>query len=86
MKVKFIERQIFEQSQCLDDLVNWLGSFGMRTVDRLFKGSSGKEIRIDPTGRMVPDGMKESCAPLGTDPDTFSSHSLRKVETMAVNR
>ena len=58
----------------------------MRTVDRLFtrycRGDGGKETRKELTGRMIRDGIKESCTLEGLDPDYFPSHSLRKGATM----
>ena len=82
VKSKFIGRRSVEESQFLDDLVEWLRLSGARTVDRLFtrysRGIGGKETRKELTGRMIRDGIKESCT---LDPDYFSSHSLRKGAT-----
>ena len=73
MNSKFIGRRSVEESQFLVDLVEWLGLSGVRTVDRLFtrysRGNGGKEIRKELTGRMIRDGMKESCTLEGLDPD-----------------
>ena len=84
-KSKFIGRRSVEESQFLDNLVAWLRLSGVRTVDRLFTrysgGDGGKETRKELTGRMIRDGIKESCTLEGLDPDYFSSHSLRKGAT-----
>ena len=85
VKSKFIGRRSVEKSQFLDDLVEWLRQSGVRTVGRLFtrysRGNGGKETRKELTGRMIRDGIKESCILEGLDPDYFHSHSLRKGAT-----
>ena len=85
MKSKIIGPRSVEESQFLDDLVEWLRLSGVRTVDRLFtrysRGNGGKETRKELTGRMIRDGIEESCTTEGLDPDYFLFYSLRKGAT-----
>ena len=85
VKAKFIGRRSVEESQFLDDLVEWTKLSKVKVGDRLFTrysvGINGKMTRKELTSRMIRDGIKESCTLEGLDSNYFSSHSLRKGAT-----
>ena len=77
---KLISRRSPEESQFLDDTVEWLSCARVQTDDRLFTYRTGAtpQLKRELTGRMVRDILKATCVVEDLDPEFFSSHSLRK--------
>ena len=85
MKMKLIGRRTAEESQFLDDLVNWVTHSGVAESDRLFTRYTelkcGTRSRKLLNARMVRDEIKRTCVLEGLPAEHFSSHSLRKAAT-----
>ena len=79
-KSKCIGRRSTEESQWLDDLVEWIVKADPAGTDPLFSRPSERPpgSRKCLTGKMVRTAVKDAVASAGLPPMFFSGHSLRK--------
>lgn len=82
-KKKVIGRRSPEESQWLDDLIEWLSNAKVKADDQIFtryksKTLGGKVFMKRLSAEMVRLGVKDMALAAGLPPDRFSSHSLRK--------
>jgi hypothetical protein len=79
-KTKCIGRRSFEESQWLDDVIQWTVKADLTGSDPLFSRPSNRPpgSRKFLTGKMVRTAVKDAVASVGLPPIFFSGHSLRK--------
>ena len=82
-KKKIIGRRSDEESQWLNDLVEWLSRSKLKAEDQIFsryqaKTAGGKVQRKCLTAGMIRKAVKEMATVAGLPAERFSSHSLRK--------
>lgn len=78
VKPKVIGRRSPEESQFLDDLLEFVMRSGAHGRDELFSHiqADGKKVAL--RGKSIREELKKACALHGLPPSYFSSHSLRK--------
>jgi hypothetical protein len=78
VKPKLISRMSTDESQFIDDLVEFMTRSGALGEDELFsyRNVSGKKIVL--RSRTIREDLKEECKAHGLPPNFFSSHSYRK--------
>ena len=78
VKPKIVGRRSVEESQFLDDLMDFLAHSGTEGKDELFSSRSEASAVVRLRSKDVRDALKNTCETNGLDPTYFSSHSLRK--------
>ena len=78
VKPKIIGRRSVEESNFLDDLIDFMTHSGITGKDELFSFRCTSSTLVKLRSRDVRDALKDMCEKNGLDPDYFSSHSLRK--------
>lgn len=78
VKPKSISRKSADESQFIDDLVDFMTRSGALGEDELFsyRNASGKKIVL--RSRTIREDLKDECKVHGLPPNFFSSHSYRK--------
>ena len=78
VKPKIIGRRSIEESEFLDNLMDFIVHSGTTGTDELFsfRGEGGSRVKL--RSRDVRDALKRACEENGLDPSYFSAHSLRK--------
>ena len=78
VKPKIIGRRSVEETQFLEDLVDFVTHSRATGKEELFSFRQDDGRRVKLRSRTVRDELKDTCKRHGLDPDYFSSHSLRK--------
>lgn len=78
VKPKLISRMSTDESQFIEDLVEFMTMSGALGEDELFNYWNGAGKKIVLRSRTIREDLKEECRAHGLPPNFFSSHSYRK--------